>query len=359
MLRMPQIAGLFSTKTANKRALLRKMTIKIKHPMGLQHFVAHKSLYILLRRFTCTESFQKSQDFFSEMRCICTTLYIRLLRGFAAYLLLNLPHTNLQHHTSDVWEDSPARAPLPLGSHCNTLQHSVAYCNTLQHSEKNCSTLQHTCSCPAAPRLTLPHTASHCNTLSHTATHCTTPAHTTSNCYTPQHTSTHCYTLQHTCSCPASTRLTPQQPASQRNILQHIASQCRTLQQTARHYNTLACDQLPPDCNTQIHAATHCNTLQHTCSCPATTLLGTTTSARFKVPTVHCNTLKHSAALQHTATHLLVPSPHQTRNDNIRTFQYANCRLFPLIRQLLLHPLSTNSQKSARHAMYHTKWPQS
>ena len=88
-----------------------------------------------------------------------------------------------------------------------------------------------------------------------------------------------------------------------RRHMRHAATRCNTLQHTATHYNTLqhtAAHCSKPHRRHIQHTATHCNTLQHTathCNTPQHTA-------------THCNTystLQHTATLcntlQHTATH--------------------------------------------------------
>jgi len=79
------------------------------------------------------------------------------------------------------------------------------------------------------------HTATHCNALRHTA------MHTATHCNALRHTAIHCTTLSHT-----DTR-----------IISSLLPRHHTMQHTATPYNTL---QQP--CNTLIHPATNCNTIE-------------------------------------------------------------------------------------------------
>ena len=95
---------------------------------------------------------------------------------------------------------------------------------------------------------------------------------------------------------------------------QHAATQCNTVQHTATHSVThhttlqksqyLVCKtrlpRAPGHCNALQHTATHCNILQHTA----------THCNMLQHTATHFNTLQHTVTygntLQHTATHYLV-----------------------------------------------------
>jgi len=139
----------------------------------------------------------------------------------------------------------------------------------------------------------LQHTAAHCNTLQHNATHSTSGACTCccvgdvgGGCITLQHTATHSI-----CCCGVASK-----------------GPCNTLQQTTTHYSAL--DLLLQQCcrgalqSTAIlqHAATHCNTLQHTSpAVPAPAAA----AAMQGVPVSHCTTLQYTAIHSNTL-HLLL-----------------------------------------------------
>ena len=135
---------------------------------------------------------------------------------------------------------SPFICGIPLGKHCNTLQHTPTHCNTLQHTATHCKTLQHS--------------ATLGNTLQHAAPYCNTSA---MSCYRNECFG-NCNTLQHHCN----TTATPLQlTATSCNTLQHTATYCIT--SAMSHYGS-ECLVNATLCNTLQHTATHCNTLQHT-----------------------------------------------------------------------------------------------
>jgi len=115
------------------------------------------------------------------------------------------------------------------------------------------------------------HNGTHCNTLQHAATRCNTPntfrplqctntnlARRTSHCNTLPHTATHCDILQHTVHLARPGHYIAQ--TRTRLVEVYNATHCNTLQPTA------------PRCITLHHAATRCNTLQHTQNIRAITL---------------------------------------------------------------------------------------
>ena len=117
---------MFGKRATNYRALLRKMTYKIRHSMTLCHPVSYKDSI--------------------------NGLYGRILRS---------------------------------STHCNTgleKQHSATHCNTLQHSATHFNKLPN-----AVTHRIEQHTATHCNLLQHAATRCNALQYTETQRNTQQH----------------------------------------------------------------------------------------------------------------------------------------------------------------------------
>jgi len=163
-------------------------------------------------------------------------------------------------------------------------QHAATHCNTLQHT----ATQWHHSALSLVPIVKSQHAATHCNTLQRNATHCNTLQHTATQC--------HYLSLWLVRICKS----------------QHAATLCNALQKIATHC-----------CNTLLHTATYCYTLQHRGEARAPTDVECTifiSSKKKKIEShrltpghrsggahTHCKTLQHTAthcnALQHTRTH--------------------------------------------------------
>jgi len=118
-----ELLVIFGKRATNYRALLRKMTYKIRHSMTLCHPVSYKDSI--------------------------NGLFGRILRS---------------------------------STHCNTTSWKTTHCNALQYTATHCNKLPNT----ITHRIEQ-HTATHCNLLQHAATRCHILKHTATQCYTRQH----------------------------------------------------------------------------------------------------------------------------------------------------------------------------
>jgi len=240
-------------------------------------------------------------------------------------------------------------------------QHTATHCNTLQHIE------------PCLPprwlqRSVCLEAATHCVALHHTATHCNILRHTVTHCNTLQQ-----VYLRDGCSalCVASVGAGEKkihlksQLNSQKNLhvnsIVFVYSSLKLMRMftcfpanrplsgitcpfhTLQLQHTAICCKC---CNTLQHAATHCNTLQHTEFVPASQQPSTCQRQHAVFKHCNCNTLKQAAnatrcnTLQHAATHRICTCFPATMRQPATTC-HSRAHFQP----------DTNSQKSARNSI--------